>query len=126
MVRLFSLLLAFWAAAAWAQVNRGELRFSILDPSGAALRAKVDLDSRASHFHQTLETDATGHLTFETLPFGVYEISVEHSGFTRYHATVDIHSVIPQERRIRLGLAGVKTEITVSEERQIATQIVNR
>jgi outer membrane receptor protein involved in Fe transport len=114
-VRLLSLLLAFWAVAAWAQANRGELRFGIVDPSGAALHAKVELDSKATHFHQSLETDATGHLTFGMVPFGVYEISVEKSGFRSYHATVDIHSAIPQERQIRLALAGVKTEITVSD-----------
>jgi hypothetical protein len=70
MVKLFPLLLAIVASTAWSQINRGELRFSVADPSGAGLRARVQLDSQASHFHQSLDTDATGHVTLPSLPFG--------------------------------------------------------
>ena len=99
---------------AWSQTDRGELRFSIADPSGAGLRARIELDSRASQFHESRETDAAGHLTFATIPFGVYDVSVEQSGFTPYHATIDIHSAIPQDEHVRLTLEGVKSEIKVT------------
>jgi hypothetical protein len=106
----------FWAVALCAQPNRGELRFSIADPSGAGMRARIELDSLAIHFHESLETDAGGRLTFAMIPFGVYELTVEQSGFAAFHGSIDVHSNIPQERHIRLSLAGVKSEITVGDQ----------
>ena len=115
MVRLLSFLLAFAATAAWGQANRGELRFSIADPSGAGLRARILLDSQASHFHQALETDATGHVTLALLPFGTYSLTVERGGFVAYHSTIDLHTTIPQDRRVQLAVAGVETQIRVND-----------
>jgi hypothetical protein len=115
MVRLFPLLLAIVASSAWGQVNRGELRFSIADSSGAGLRARIHLDSQASHFHQSLETDATGHMTLSLLPFGTYSLTVERSGFVPYQSTVDLHTTIPQERHVQLAVAGVETQIRVND-----------
>ena len=108
--------LAICTAAAWGQVNRGELRFNVVDPSGAGLRARIELDSESSHFHRSLETDANGHLTFAMVPFGGYEITVEQSGFSSFRARVDVHSNIPDERRIRLVLAGVTSEVKVTDQ----------
>ena len=115
MVRLLSFLLAFATTAAWGQANRGELRFSIADPSGAGLRARIQLDSQASHFHQALETDATGHVTLALLPFGTYSLTVERGGFIAYHSVIDLHSTIPQDRRVQLAVAGVETQIRVND-----------
>jgi hypothetical protein len=115
MVKLFPLLLAIVASSAWGQVNRGELRFSIADPSGAGLPARIQLDSQASHYHQALETDATGHVTLAMLPFGTYSLTVERSGFAAYHSTIDLHTTIPQDRRVQLSVAGVETQIRVND-----------
>jgi hypothetical protein len=115
-VRLFPLLLALWSLAAWSQANRGELRFSIADPSGAGLHARIGLDSRANQFHELRETDATGHLTVAMIPFGVHDVTVEQSGFTAYHTTIDVHSAIPQDQHLRLMLEGVRSAIRVSDQ----------
>ncbi len=115
MVKLLLLILAISAVAASGQPNRGELRFSVADPSGAGLRAMIQLDSDGSHFHRALETDATGHLTMELLPFGVYRLTVQQSGFAAYHATIDLHTTIPQERHVKLAVAGTETQIRVKE-----------
>ena len=113
---LFPLLLALWSINAWSQANRGELRFSICDPSGAGLRARIELDSRANQFHELRETDAAGYLTFAMIPFGVYDVSVEQSGFTAYHTTIDVHSAIPQDQHLRMTLEGVRSEVRVSDQ----------
>jgi outer membrane cobalamin receptor len=115
MVKLFPLLLAIVASAASGQVNRGELRFSIADSSGAGLRARIQLDSQSSHFHQSLETDVTGRAILSLLPFGTYSLTVERSGFTTYHSTIDLHTAIPQDRRVQLAVAGVETQIRVND-----------
>lgn len=113
---LFPIIFAFWAIAAWGQANRGELRFSVSDPSGAGLRARVDLTSQANQFHQSLETDAAGRVTFAMVPFGTYDVLVERTGFAAYQATIDVHSTIPQEQHVRLAVAGIRNEITVTDQ----------
>lgn len=40
---LLIVLLLLTSAPAWGQVNYGEVRFKITDPSGAAVRASVEL-----------------------------------------------------------------------------------
>jgi len=115
MVKFPPLLLMIVTAAAWSQVNRGELPFSVADPSGAGLRARIQLDSQASHFHQSLETNATGHVTLAMLPFGIYRLTVDRSGFASYHSTIDLHTAIPQDRRVQLAVAGVETQIRVND-----------
>lgn len=111
-----ALVTAALGTAAWGQANRGELRFSIADPSGAALRARVELDSRSSQFHESLETDTTGRLTVSRIPFGVYQITIEESGFAPYQAMVEVHSTVPMEKHVQLRLAGVQSEIRVSDQ----------
>jgi outer membrane cobalamin receptor len=115
MVKLFAFLLVLATAAASGQVNRGELRFSVADASGAGLRARIQLDSQASHFHQSLETDATGHVTLSLLPFGTYSVTVQRSGFAPHNSIIDLHTSIPQERHIELAIAGVETQIRVND-----------
>lgn len=115
LLKLLRVLIILLTAGAFAQANRGELRLSVADPSGAALRTRIELDSDASHYHQSLETDSTGRLTFPSLPFGVYRLSIEQQGFTTYHAVIDMHSTIPQDRHIQLAMAGVETQIRVQD-----------
>ncbi len=113
-MRLFPVLLLLWAACAWGQTNRGELRFRITDPSGAVLRARVSLDARANGFHQSLESDDTGRVAMPMLPFGIYGVTIERSGFASYRATVDVHSTLPLEFRVTLALAGTESEVKVT------------
>lgn len=115
-MRFFPLVILFAALSALSQANRGELRFRITDPSGAALRARVEVDSRANGVHESLQSDAAGRVKIPMLPFGAYAVTVEQSGFTPYHAVVNVQSTVPLERRVRLALAGVESEIRVSDQ----------
>ncbi len=111
---MIPVLLLAWAVCAWGQTNRGELRFRITDPSGAVLRARVNLDARANGFHQSLETDDTGRVAIPMLPFGVYQVTIERGGFASYRATVDLHTTVPLEHRVTLAIAGAETEVRVT------------
>lgn len=104
------------ALAGFAQANRGELRFSVTDQSGAGLKARVQLDSRANQVHQSLETDKAGHLVVPMVPFGAYEVMVQQPGFTTFEGTVNVKSTVPLEKRIPLSLASVQSEVRVSAE----------
>ncbi len=66
-----------------------------------------------------MQTDANGHLTFALLPFGIYDATVERSGFGAFHASVDVHSTIPEEQLIHLGVAGITSEIKVTDQNTI-------
>ena len=114
-VKFFPLVLFLLSFGAFSQANRGELRITIADPSGAPLRARIELDSRSNQFHASLETDPAGHVTVAMLPFGVYQLSIDQGGFAPYRATIDVHSPVPFEKHVRLALANVESEIRVSD-----------
>ncbi len=102
--------------AAWSQANRGELRFRISDPSGAALRSTIELESSANDYHEAIQTDERGRAFIPLLPFGTYQVVVSRKGFDRYQGSVDIHSEAPVEVRVALAVAGNRTEITVTDQ----------
>lgn len=41
---------------------------------------------------------------------------MQQRGFTPYQASIDVHSTVPQVWRVRLSVAGVKSEITVRDQ----------
>jgi hypothetical protein len=114
-MRFSPVLLLIWAGCAWGQTNRGELRFRISDPSGAALHATIELDSRANGFHESVESDDTGRASIPMLPFGVYSVTIQRSGFAPYRETVDVHSTMPLERPVTLAVAGSESIVRVTD-----------
>src|SRR5690242_18348285 len=73
-------LLMFYTAPTLAQSAIGELRLKVTDPAGLALKAAVDLSNDGAQFRHQYETGNTGALTMRNLPFGLYQIRVEHEG----------------------------------------------
>lgn len=112
-MRCFALILILCCWSAWGQANRGELRLIVSDPSGAALRARVELDSRSNGYHAVLSTDAAGRVSVPALPFGAYQITVEHAGFAPYRADIEVRSALPLQHRVQLKIAAAKTEVRV-------------
>lgn len=100
--------------SAWAQVNRGELRLRVIDPTGAPLRASVELISSGNGFDETLTTDVSGRLDARLLPYGNYEVRVNAPNLGPDSELVEIRSGVPVERSIQLGLPRVNTEVDVS------------
>ena len=111
---LGSLLLAF-ASLAYAQVNHGELRLKITDPAGANVRAAIKLVSTGNGYDEAFHSDSFGSLTIPQLPFGVYKLSVQQSGFAAFSESVEVRSAVPIEIRIRLNVASVNTEVKVTD-----------
>src|SRR6266478_10210914 len=64
-----------------AQQNRGELRLEVRDPQGAALVAQGELVSVGNQFRLNFQAGEDGRYVAKSLAFGVYRISVTHSGF---------------------------------------------
>ncbi|MGB6192122.1 MAG: TonB-dependent receptor [Terracidiphilus sp.] len=111
-----ALLILLGSAVVAAQTNHGEVRLKITDASGAALRAEVDVISLGTGYDKTFHSDAGGALSIQFLPFGVYRLEVQQSGFQPLSETIDVKSAVPIERRLRLEVARVNIEVKVSGE----------
>ncbi len=97
-----------------AQTNTGELRFTVTDSSGLAMKGTIGLVSEANQYQENLTTDAEGHLEVKRLPYGIYQVSVGASGFQVTTQTVEMYSAVPKDLAIQLKPATVTAEITVN------------
>jgi hypothetical protein len=110
------LLLLLLAGTAFAQSDFGELRLTVTDSSGLPVRGRVDVASQANQYRATFQTDGEGRAVIKRLPFGAYSVSTSHPGLAPASQLVDIHSVIPRDLKISLGVEQVKTAVSVSTE----------
>jgi hypothetical protein len=102
------------ALPALAQVDYGELRLKVADPSGVGVAASVGLTCAGNGYVQTFAIDASGILTVHSLPYGVYQIRVAKSGFSPFSSSVEVHSALPISESIQLNLASVVTKVDVT------------
>lgn len=98
-----------------AQRARGELRIEVRDPQGAALASTVELVSEGSQFRRNFQTDHDGRYDEQTLPFGLYRLSVNAEGFALWTDVVEIRSEVPIHITVTLGVAPVTTEVEVTD-----------
>jgi hypothetical protein len=126
--RICLLLLA--ASLAFGQSNSGELRLVITDPSWSPVACSVSLVSRANQYDRTFQTDPAGRVTAKRLPFGLYTVTINKTGFAPLSQLVEIQSAFPKELPISLSLSAVKTNVTVQDEQTLidpfATSSANR
>jgi outer membrane cobalamin receptor len=110
-----ALLVAMGATPAWTQLETGEIRLLVEDPSGLPLPASSGvLISDASNTRRPFETDALGRFTFTHLPFGVYRITVSHAGFQPLSTLVSVRSALPRDCSLRLSIQPVSAEVDVT------------
>jgi hypothetical protein len=114
MKRLIVFLFVF-ATSLFSQSNRGELRLKITDPSGVGVKSTVHLTSAANGYRSTLSTTEQGDLSVQRLPYGMYQLEIEHAGFAAVSENVEIRSSLPTEHTIQLRLPTVSQSVTVSE-----------
>src|ERR1700739_3205970 len=103
---LLLLVFAFHAGsgAARPQSGIGELRLSVVDPSGLGLRVPVELTCEANQYQQSYSTDESGNIAVKRLPFVVYSIRIERAGFASFADVVEIRSNLPVEFKAKLTL----------------------
>ena len=116
-IRIIDLMACVWffALPAAAQRDRGELQIEVRDPQGATLSASGELISEGNQFHLTFTIGDDGRYAAQGLAFGVYRVSVAHSGFVPVVKLVEIRSIVPQHLSLTLGLKPVETQLQVSE-----------
>jgi TonB-dependent Receptor Plug Domain len=113
-MRRIAALLFLAALPVWAQTNTGELRLKVTDPSGLGVKTTVAIVSEANQYKNSLPTSEQGILDVQRLPFGVYQLSVNPTGFAAATATVEIRSTIATDFGLQLKLPQVEQSVTVS------------
>ena len=86
----------FCVLPAAAQRDRGELQIEVRDPQGAALNGSGQLVSEGNQFRLNFTVGDDGRYIAQDLAFGIYRVSVSHSGFVSAVQPVEIRSIVPQ------------------------------
>ena len=111
---LLALLCAFGVYIVHAQ-NRGTLRGTVKDPSGASVPdATVTLKAMASAFAKSTQTDRSGDFTINTLPLGEYTLTVEHPGFATLSQAVQIIIGSAPNLQLTLAVGAAASTVTVT------------
>jgi len=74
----------------------------------------VTVVSEANQYRATLETDDRGDLNVERLPYGSYQLEIEHAGFAPVSELLIIRSSLPTRYLIQLKLPTVNQSVTVN------------
>jgi hypothetical protein len=101
---------------AWGQVDSGELRLKIVDPSGAGAKTAIELISSGNAYDKRFVSDEAGTLSIKQVPFGVYRVEVQRAGFAKTSQMVEIGSAIPLEVKVQLRIPSVVTQVDVSAD----------
>jgi hypothetical protein len=110
---LFLVLLA--SSPILAQVQRGSIQLTVLDNSGAALRASGTLISEVNGFQRDFETNDQGQHIARDLPFGVYRMTVSSRGFALADSLVKVNSQVPIKLNVTLAVAQLTTKVEVND-----------
>lgn len=110
----FSAVLIF-AAVLCGQTSQGELRLTVMDGTGAAIPANVELVNESAKVRQAVDLPPDGHYSFKNLPFGSYALKVTYSGFAPLAELVEIRSVVPLNHELTLSIQPVETSVKVTE-----------
>ncbi|HUS08074.1 MAG TPA: TonB-dependent receptor [Bryobacteraceae bacterium] len=111
----FVLAFALCAGSLVGQRGTGEIRLSVTDSAGASMAASGNLVNQSTQLRQAFTTDPDGRYTAQNLPFGIYRLQVEKPEFTPSIKLVEVRSELPQPVKVAMDVAGLNTEILVTE-----------
>src|SRR5262245_46980916 len=101
-----------------AQKNSGEIRGTVVDPSGAMVSgAKVTITSTAINLERSTTTNSSGNYVITDVPVGTYQLSVEQTGFKKVvtsNVAVNVASSTTVNAALSVGSSG--ESVTVEAE----------
>lgn len=112
----------FAALAVFAQAKStgGDIRGTVVDPSGGAIaKARITLTDEARGISRATESNPDGAFILATVPPGVFKLRVEVSGFTAKvieGLEVRVGDVISQ--LIQMSMSAISTELVVAADVQ--------
>jgi len=120
---------------AFAQLDRGTITGNVTDSSGAAVpSATVVIRNVGTNAVYKTESTATGQYTMPNLPVGIYEVSVEMSGFKKFVSTkLDLRAtdVLRVDAVLEVGSLSETVEVSAQAARiqtdspQVGTSLTN-
>jgi hypothetical protein len=114
MKKVLAIVVLLWAIPMFSQSTTGELRLTVTDPAGLAIRSTVELVSQGNEYRNTFTTDDHGNLDAKRLPYGIYQVQIRAQGFAEDTESVEIRSALPLDRTIRLKLGSVSESVKVT------------
>jgi hypothetical protein len=117
-VTRFVSLLLFYGAAIYGQSERGTIRGTVLDSSGAVVPgAKVTATSSATGIEAITVSTSAGNYNIPQLPPGNYAVQVEASGFkklVRENVIVEVSGVTPLDLNLEVGQVNEQVTVTTA------------
>jgi hypothetical protein len=107
--------LLFTASNACGQSGATTIRGTVTDTQGASIaHASVTIFNASTNFTRKVETSATGAFSFELIPVGDYEMTVEAAGFRKADFK-GIHGLVDQVVTIdpKLEVGSIKETVQV-------------
>jgi hypothetical protein len=98
-----------------AQRQAGELRLQAVDSTDAPLPVSGELVGQATQVRRQFSTGRDGLQTITALPFGIYQLRVDHEGFQSVTTLLEIRSEVPFNYRVTMGVAPIETTVNVSD-----------
>src|ERR1700722_19085933 len=93
----------------------GTIRGTVLDPSGAAVKAgSVEIHNPVSQYARSTQTDDQGKFEFDNVPYNNYHASVTASGFEGAEQDLNVRSPVPLDVKFTLKIGTEKTSVTVT------------
>jgi Carboxypeptidase regulatory-like domain/TonB-dependent Receptor Plug Domain len=112
--------LFLFAAVALAQSDNGTITGFAKDPSGANVpKAKVTLKNEATGVTQRETTNDAGYYVFNSVPPGLYTVSVEAAGFKKFdslHNKLDSNAILELNASLSVGAATETVEVVASAQ----------
>ena len=107
--------------------NQFEIRGTVLDPSGAAIRdAQVSLKGDSGAVITAATSNANGDFRLRRQPPGNYILVVQHDGFSDTELKLTLANVAPAPVRVVMQIQIVHAEITVAgEANQVSSDVSN-
>ncbi len=111
-----TILSAFLCLTAWAQAPTGTITGRVTDGSGAAVPgAKITLEVETTGFKQTQTADANGRFVQTSLLPGVYRVTGEKAGFSKYVTSgidLDASQTVTIDIAFKVGDVATTIEVT--------------
>ena len=108
------LVILLGSIAAWAEIS-GSISGLVTDPSGAGIAdASVSAINTQTGISVDSTANAKGFYSFPSLPIGIYDIEVSHSGFKTYRKsglTVDANSALRVDATLQIGSVSERVEV---------------
>jgi len=108
--------LLFTGVAALAQLGTSTIRGTLIDPQGKSIEgATISLKNTGTDYTRSVKTSSAGNFSFELIPVGDYEITIEATGF-RNKQLDKVHALVgaPTDLDVRMEV-GSQTDTVIVE-----------